>query len=126
MRPFTRTHQILSGALPACAGVAIGGVFGILVTEPAWFWAVYAFAFVMAPVCWWARRHGRRRYLEIEHAAHQRGWREHGEHYLMFTKSDVDEIGRIKGRAYAEAMHALGERNRALGEWDRARRRERL
>lgn len=107
MRPFTKTDRVLSILLPACLVVPASGILFMLVTEPNWSWAIYGAALLLLPLCIRSRRHGHRRYEEIKRTATERGRGISGDKVLIFTDSELDEVGLIKGQLMADAIRAL-------------------
>jgi len=108
MRPFTKIDRVLSFLLPSCAGITLSFPLIALVTGPHWFWSFYGVTALLLPACVYSRIRGRHRYAELERIAAQRGWRIKQHHHLLFTETEVDEIGLIKGQFMARALRLLG------------------
>lgn len=108
MRPYTKTDRILSHMLPVCAGISVTTPLVLLATGPHWISIVLCgVAVLLLPLTIRSRVHGVRRYREIEREARERGVGIKGDEVLMFTESEVDEIGLIQGQHVAAAIRAL-------------------
>lgn len=109
-RPFTRTHKVLSDLFPVFVGVTGAGILSLFTLEPSWFRVVYGVAFAMLIPCGLARLHRHRRIKELDLVTFQRGWRKRLPEHHIFTRAEVEEIGRLRGKYLAEAIRVLGAR----------------
>jgi len=111
MRRFTRCHRVLSLAFPACLGGAVGLLLPALLSGTYWLVgpAMVLLAAGAAGAC--LRFRARRRFLELERAARQRGWRNGRPDWLLFQEDEVRELGRIEGRLFEEVFRAVSTPN---------------
>lgn len=103
------------------AGVAAGFPLTVLVFVPTTdhSWPVYimptisGLALLLLPFCLWAHRRSARILGSIEHTASQRGWAKGHPDLVIFTETEVDQIGE-NNPELADAIRQLKENENAV------------
>lgn len=118
MRPYTKTDHRLATAFPAACGITAGGLLvllGTLSTGLHWGLLLPVLGLLMLPFCWRARRHGPRRYEELKIGAKKRAEEQGvGDVGVVFTESEIRELGLIHGPWFELALRECGIRNAEL------------